>query len=135
MDVEDADGLALQIVGRRDGQPAIDARQHQQRTDAQQPAGGGPGNLQEAGGVGVTVHGGLPRALADPCPSFNQPRPISFCAMASATAAGSRPVAALSAQICSSRPGIASIRERTRSGPPSPRYSVETLMMPPALMT
>jgi hypothetical protein len=43
--------------------------------------------------------------------------------------------AALSAQICSRRPGIASTRERTRSGPPSPRYSVDTLMMPPALMT
>jgi hypothetical protein len=62
-------------------------------------------------------------------------RPISFLAMSSATAAGSRPVAALSAQIASSRPGICSTRSRTRPGPPSSRYSTETLMMPPALIT
>src|SRR5688572_9287888 len=132
VDVEDSNGLALEIIRRRDRQAAVDAREQQQRADAQQPAGSGPGDLQETGRIGVTVHRLVP-PLADRLPSFNQARPISFCAMASATAAGSCPVAALSAQICSSRPGIASIRERTSSGPPSPRYSVETLMIPPAL--
>src|SRR5262249_16292171 len=66
---------------------------------------------------------------------LGQARPINLWAMASATGGALRPVAALSAQICSSLPGMVSMRWRTISWSPSPRYSVETLMMPPALIT
>ena len=41
----------------------------------------------------------------------------------------------LSDQICSSLVGMPWIRSRTRLASPSPRYSVQTLMIPPALMT
>jgi hypothetical protein len=71
----------------------------------------------------------LPRAQA------GQGEPISRCAMASATAAGLRPVAALSAQICSSRPGICSILRRTPAGVAVLQIFGATLMMPPALIT
>jgi hypothetical protein len=60
---------------------------------------------------------------------------MSRCAMASATAAGSRPLDLLSLQISSSRIGIRSMRWRTSAASPSARYSVHTLMMPPALIT
>jgi drug/metabolite transporter (DMT)-like permease len=64
-----------------------------------------------------------------------QPRPISRCAIESATAAGLRPVASLSSQMESSRPGISSIFRFTPASSASPRYSEPTLMIPPALIT
>ena len=58
VDVEDAHGLALQIVGRGQGQPADRSRQRPAASaDRQQPAGGRPGDPQEAGGIGEAVHG------------------------------------------------------------------------------
>ena len=57
VDVEDADGFALQIIGRSDRQPADKPAARSNSADAQQPRRGRAGNLQEAGGIGVTVHG------------------------------------------------------------------------------
>jgi hypothetical protein len=42
MDVEDSNRVALEVIRRRHRQAAINTNQHQQRTNAQQPAGGGP---------------------------------------------------------------------------------------------
>jgi magnesium chelatase family protein len=64
-----------------------------------------------------------------------QPRPINLRAMRSATNAAGSPVAALSSQMASSRPGMPATRSSTAARSPAPRYSRPTLMMPPALIT
>ena len=105
------------------------ARRHsdrrQQQANQQQPGRRGPREAQETCGIGERVHCAL-----------------SLMPFRSAAAPWRRRLrrdrgrcCALSAQICSSRTGIPSIRWRTRLASPSPRYSVQTLMMPPALMT
>src|SRR5689334_15239259 len=156
VDVEDAHGLALQVVGRRKRQSRDNADGSERQPDQQQPGRGRPGEAEEPRGIGEGMHrrGRLKDKGPYPNPSpaggrgrsgaaeegeglhlLTYPLPISLCAIASATAAGSRPSASLSAQICSSRIGMPSMRLRTRLASPSPRYSVQTLMMPPALMT
>ena len=57
MDVEDTRGFALEVIGRSDEEAAVDPRQQQQETDTEQPVGGRARDLQEARGIGETVHG------------------------------------------------------------------------------
>ena len=57
MDVEDAHGLALEIVGRRHQQAASDPGDDEHQPDPEQPRRGGTGDLQEARGIGEDVHG------------------------------------------------------------------------------
>src|SRR6185369_4946834 len=124
VDVKDPDGLTLEIIRRGERQSRRHPTDRQRQTDQQQPVRGGLCDPKEPRRICKRMHRVRAYAL-----------PISFCAIASATAAGSRPDALLSAQICSSRTGIPSILLRTRLASPSPRYSVHTLMMPPALIT
>ena len=60
MNVEDTDGLALQIVGRGDEQPAADASRDEQQPDAEAPHGGRASEAQETGGIGEGVHRRVP---------------------------------------------------------------------------
>src|SRR5206468_6800670 len=124
MNVEDANRLALEIVRRRQRQSRDNASGRKNEADEQQPHGRRSCDPQKPRRICEGVHDAAAYAL-----------PMRRCAIASATAAGSLPLAWLSAQICSSRTGMPSIRCRTRLASPSPRYSVQTLMIPPALIT
>jgi hypothetical protein len=58
MDVEDAHGLALQIVGRGQQQARRHSGSRQSEADEQQPVRHRPGNAQETRRVGERVHRG-----------------------------------------------------------------------------